>query len=291
MSSEQKSPSPEQFKAAQRAGWNNVAQGWKRWWPVFEQGGQALSDRLVELAGIRPGDKVLDIATGIGEPAITAAKRMQNQGQVVAIDISPEMLALAKERAKENGLDRIIAFEESDVETYSYPASAFNAVICRWGVMFFPNFVQTMQKIRNSLVEDGGTLAVAVWSDASKTPMITIPITRGAQAAGIQPPISAGTMGPYRFADTAILRDSLEKAGFKGIQIEKMNLTFTFNSASEVADFHRSVNAPLMAMLKNLPAEKQENAWKAMDGDLKRYADASGRITTNNETIIATASP
>ncbi|HZT34923.1 MAG TPA: methyltransferase domain-containing protein, partial [Nitrososphaera sp.] len=97
MSSKQGSFSPEQFKAAQKSGWDTVAQGWKRWWSVFEQGGQILSDRLVELAKAKPGDRVLDIATGIGEPAITAAKKMQNKGQVTAFDLSPAMLAIAKE--------------------------------------------------------------------------------------------------------------------------------------------------------------------------------------------------
>ena len=68
---------PEQFKQAQRLGWGRSANGMKTWWPVLEEGGQKLSDILVDLAGVNPGSKVLDVATGIGEPAVTAARCVQ----------------------------------------------------------------------------------------------------------------------------------------------------------------------------------------------------------------------
>jgi ubiquinone/menaquinone biosynthesis C-methylase UbiE len=61
---------PNQFKMAQREGWDSVAEGWKEWWEPIEKGAQKLSQRLIELAGIKPGQRVLDVATGIGEPSI-----------------------------------------------------------------------------------------------------------------------------------------------------------------------------------------------------------------------------
>lgn len=75
---------PEQFKQAQRQAWGRTAGGIKTWWPVLEEGYQKLSDKLVELAGVRPGSKVLDVATGIGEPAVTAARRVEPNGKVLA---------------------------------------------------------------------------------------------------------------------------------------------------------------------------------------------------------------
>ena len=63
-----------QYKIGQRKSWDSVAGGWHKWWKTIEKGGQKVSDKLVELAEIKPGQKVLDIATGIGEPALTAAE-------------------------------------------------------------------------------------------------------------------------------------------------------------------------------------------------------------------------
>ncbi len=68
-----------QFKMDQREGWNCVAEGWKEWWQPIEKGAQKLSQRLIELAEIKSGQRILDIATGIGEPSITGSKSCRNQ--------------------------------------------------------------------------------------------------------------------------------------------------------------------------------------------------------------------
>lgn len=90
---------PNQFKMAQREGWDSVAQGWKEWWDPIEKGAQKLSQRLIELAEIKPGQRVLDIATGIGEPSITAAKVVGNGGHIFATDISRENASHCKRKS------------------------------------------------------------------------------------------------------------------------------------------------------------------------------------------------
>ena len=90
---------PNQFKIGQRRSWDSVAQGWRTWWGPIEKGAQKISNRLVELAEIKSGQRVLDIATGIGEPAMTVAKVVGSSGHIIATDISAQMLAIAKERA------------------------------------------------------------------------------------------------------------------------------------------------------------------------------------------------
>src|SRR5439155_15093881 len=85
---------PTQYKASQRREWGVSADGWKRHWNIWEQAAQHLNERLVELAWIRPGHRVLDVATGLGEPAFTAARRVGPNGSVVATDLSQASLAL-----------------------------------------------------------------------------------------------------------------------------------------------------------------------------------------------------
>ena len=85
-----------QYKEVERQSWNSVAAAWQKWWKTIERGTEKVSKRLVELAEIKPGSKVLDIATGIGEPAITAANQIGNNGHMLATDISPQMLSVAK---------------------------------------------------------------------------------------------------------------------------------------------------------------------------------------------------
>jgi cyclopropane fatty-acyl-phospholipid synthase-like methyltransferase len=88
---------PNQYKAKQLQEWESPAAAWKKCWPQTEKGAQALSNRMVELARIKSGSRVLDVATGIGEPAVTAAQKVGRTGRVVATDQSPAMLAFAQE--------------------------------------------------------------------------------------------------------------------------------------------------------------------------------------------------
>jgi len=156
---------PDKFKADQRKSWDSVARGWQKWWQTFENGAQHVSDRLIELAGIRPGNRVVDIATGIGEPAVSAAKVVGKGGHVTATDMSTEMLAIAEERSRSLGLDDIMDFKQSDAENLELGTNhAFDAILCRWGLMFLPNLGNALVKIHQMLLP-GRKLAVAVWSE------------------------------------------------------------------------------------------------------------------------------
>jgi ubiquinone/menaquinone biosynthesis C-methylase UbiE len=135
--------------------WNTAAQVWKKWWPVFEDGAQKLSERLVDLAGVGQGSKVLDLATGTGEPAVTAAKLVGPAGKVLAVDISPQMLSIAKERAEQHGLEGVIELMEGDAESVVWDKGAFDAIISRWGLMFLPNLLSSLKSMREALVPAG----------------------------------------------------------------------------------------------------------------------------------------
>src|SRR5215469_7561447 len=111
---------PMAFKARQREQWSNVAQGWRRQWAVSEKGTQPLSDRMMELAHVAPGMRVLDVATGIGEPAMTAARRVGPSGSVVALDQAPQMLEVARERMQAAGIQNV-EFIEGDAEAVALP--------------------------------------------------------------------------------------------------------------------------------------------------------------------------
>ena len=124
------------YKEAERQSWDSVANNWKKWWKTIERGAEKVR-RLIELAEIKPGSRVLDIATGIGEPAITAANQIGNNGHILATDISPQMLSVAKQRAISLGLQNVIEFKEGDTETIDLPSSTFDAVLCRWRLMSY----------------------------------------------------------------------------------------------------------------------------------------------------------
>ena len=280
------SPTPEQFKQIQRQAWDTAAEGWKKWWPVFESGAQKLSDRLVELAGIKQGHKVIDMGTGTGEPAVTAAKRVRPAGKVLAIDISSKMLSIARERAKEHGLDNVIEFREGDAESVSLQKNAFNAILSRWGLMFLPNLQMSLKSMRESLVP-GGRIAAAVWTEPEKAPMVSMPIGVARKVLGL-PPMPQNAP-PFNLADAKMLERIFVGAGFKNFKAERMALTFSIGSADEFARFQSEINGPIIAMLADKPQEKREEVWKAIREAARKYAGPDGSIMIDNEALCVVA--
>jgi ubiquinone/menaquinone biosynthesis C-methylase UbiE len=186
-----------------------------------------VSDHLVELAKINPNSRVLDIATGIGEPSITAAKKIRNdngRGHVLAMDISSQMLSIAKQRASSLDVQDVIEFREGDAETISLPASAFDAVLCRWGLMFLPDLRAALSNIYRSLV-DGGRLVAAVWASPEKVPFGSIAMNTVSRETHKQLPSRRGISGPFSLADEHVLKDALIESGFKDVVTESMIAT------------------------------------------------------------------
>jgi len=182
----EKTVDPQQLKDQQRLDWDAAAAGWKKWWPVFERSAQHVSDRLVELAGVAAGAYVLDVATGNGEPALTAARRVGSAGRVIATDQSDGMLAIARERAAALGLANV-EFRQTDGEALGIAERDFDAIVCRWGLMFMPDVKAALRAMHQRL-RVGGRLATAVWAAAGKVPMISIGADAVRRIAGLPPP-------------------------------------------------------------------------------------------------------
>src|SRR5918996_534592 len=152
---------PVGFRDGQRDSWDHAAAGWKKWSEWMDRYMASVSERLVELAGVEPGSRVLDVAAGYGEPALTAARKAGPDGSVVATDISAEMLAYGRERAAAAGLENI-EFLESDANSLDLPKESFDAAVSRWGIIFEPDGEGTAERIRGFL-KPGSRMSISSW--------------------------------------------------------------------------------------------------------------------------------
>jgi SAM-dependent methyltransferase len=277
---------PQELKNEQRRDWDAAAAGWKRWWPVFERSAQQVSDRLVELANVGPGARVLDVATGNGEPALTAARRVGASGRVIATDQSAGMLAIARDRAAALGAINV-EFREIDGEALTIPERDFDAIVCRWGLMFMPDVKGALREIYQRL-RAGGRLATAVWATADKMPLTTIGAEAVRKIAGLPPP-PPDALGPLRLADESMMRGMLAAAGFKDVTVERIPVAFELASAADFAQFRVDIAAPFRALLERQTAEKRALMIEAVVEGARAYAGADGRVRTVNETICYAA--
>ena len=274
-----------QYKEAERQNWDSVANNWQKWWKTIERGAEKVSRRLIELAEIKPGSRVLDIATGIGEPAITAANRVGNNGHVLATDISPQMLSVAKQRAISLGLQNVIEFKEGDIETIDLPSSTFDAVLCRWGLMFLPDLKAGLSNIYRSLIPSGH-FAAAVWASPDQDTLSATTMNIIMKETNSKPP-PPGTPGPFSLSDENSLKNSFIISGFKNLSIERMNVSFDFDSPDDFTTFITETAGPLQKMLANQTIERKREILKAVTEAAQKYVDNNtGKVSFGNEAIL-----
>jgi ubiquinone/menaquinone biosynthesis C-methylase UbiE len=155
---------PIAIKQKTRREWNDVAAGWHNARHAEgKDSSQRHSAKLVALARVRPGTSVLDVGGGYGEPSLTAARVVGPQGRVVCTGISTRLLAFARERAREAGLDNVESIE-ADAEQLDLEKESFDAIVSRALLMFLPDIPGTLTRLR-SFLEPGGRLAASVRSD------------------------------------------------------------------------------------------------------------------------------
>ena len=276
----------DRVRREQREFWNNAAPGWKQMWTALDHAAQHVSDRLVELARIKPGDRVLDIATGSGEPGLTAARKVGANGLVIATDQSTAMLDLARERVATLGLPNV-RFVETDAESLAVNERDFNAAICRWGLMFVPDLDAASRRIAQLLVA-GGIFATSVWGPAEKVPMIAAGDEQVRALANLPAP-PPGAPSPLKLADTRPLERALANAGFKDIRVEPINVRFKFDSPEAFTEQRRAMSAPFRTMLEKQTPELQRKIVEALNDAARKYADASGKVSMDNEAICISA--
>jgi SAM-dependent methyltransferase len=272
-----------EFRAGQRDQWNSAATGWRTWSELIDKGAGKVSERLVELAGIKPGHGVLDVAAGYGEPSLTAARRVGAEGSVVATDISAEMIAFGRERAASAGVDNI-EFVESDAASLDFPEGTFDAALSRWGIIFEPDGEAAAARIRRFL-KPGARMAISSWGTPDRVPMLGIPMRTVMERLQVPPP-PPGTPGPLSRPTPEALAALLEGGGFSDVAVEEVEVSFEWQSPEEFTRFVKEIAPPITAMLASHPQDVQQETWAAIT-DAVRQAAGSGAVLLSNQALLA----
>jgi SAM-dependent methyltransferase len=275
---------PARYKAGQRREWDTAVPGYRGWGPVLGPQTQPVSERMLELAGIQPGQRVLDVATGPGEPAVTAAQRVGPSGHVIATDLAPQMLAIGREWAAQLGLQNI-DFREMDAEALDLPEHSFDVILSRFGLMYLPDPQTALERMHQMLVP-GGRFVAAVWGPPQRVPFARWPMEVAMRV--LQVPAPPPQMpGPFSLADSRRLEQLLTQAGFTAVQTEPMLLTLEWASVDDYLRFQQAILTGFNAMLAKFPAEQQTAVWQAIADMAKRSTTPDGKCRTENELILA----
>jgi uncharacterized protein (DUF924 family)/SAM-dependent methyltransferase len=261
-------------RALQKQTWSVSAAGWERHDDWFDRNTASLSSWLCDAAALAPGKKVLDLATGVGQPALTAAARVRPGGTVLATDVAPQMVEATRRKAERSGFDNVEA-REMDAEQIDAPDATFDAVTCRFGLMFCPDMVRASREVHRVL-RPGGRFAVAVWDVPGKNPYFTTLSAIGKYVP--MPPPAPNLPGPFRLAPPGALEGVLRDGGFTEIQVEPRTFELCFDSFEDYWRIQSVLAPPLKAATVTLTGGEIEGLKGALREALAPFTEASGLI-------------
>jgi len=199
--------------------WNeNSGERWVRHQSLLDGMIEPLGTLAMERTGVSSGERVLDVGCGCGQTCLQLAERVGPDGTVRGIDISHPMLERARERARQQGLDQV-SFENADAQIHRLEPSSTDLVFSRFGVMFFADPGAAFANLRDALAS-GGRIAFACWQALDRNPWLLVPLGAVAQHVPLPERPEPGAPGPFSLADPERLRQVLDNAGYRGVQIE-----------------------------------------------------------------------
>ncbi len=260
--------SADEAKAKEFSSWQSVAPGWRKHDRLLKDAFGAVSDALLDRAGVGKGQRVLDVACGTGEPAIPAALRVGPGGKVMATDFVPEMVAIAKEKAQAAGLLGQIDFRVIDGEQLELPAAAFDAATMRWGLMFMPQPVTCLVRIHKAL-KPGARFATTCWAGPEDNPWASLPMMVLKKYMELPEP-QLGQTGIFAFADSDRLRAVMSEAGFRDIAIDSIDVLWS--GADSGTDYFQQV-IEMAGPLASLYAKLSNQERAAYASEVAQQAD------------------
>ncbi len=193
-----------------RDNWSLRAGEWNQQADHMAKLAKGLNEPLIAAAAVAPGQQVLDLASGVGEPALSMARLVGTQGQVTATDLVAKMLAGAERRAGEQGLTNM-HFQVTAMEELPFPDDSFDAVTCRLGLMYTPSPEAAAAQARRVL-RTGGRAAFLVWGPKEDNSQFVIVDRVLRDVAGIDP--HEGAFTPTRLGQDGALNQVLQAGGF-----------------------------------------------------------------------------
>ena len=265
---------PAQYKETTREQWQHAAEAWHRWESTLGAWLGPATEVLLDLARVAPGSRVLDVASGAGEPAITAAKRVGPTGSVLATDIAPNILEFAREAARRQGVGAIVETRVLDGEHLDLPEASFDAVLSRVGLIYFPDQQGALAGMRRVL-KPGGRVGAVVYTTPERNGFFSIPVGIIRRRAQLPPPLP-GQPGPFSLGGPGVLEEAFRQAGFRDIETRVVPSPLRLPSAADCARFERESFGALHQMLAGLPEEERRDVWDEIARELRQFEGPGG---------------
>jgi SAM-dependent methyltransferase len=272
-----------------RAQWDGAAAGWNAHGAQIRAWLHEPTEAMCRMAGVAPGLRVLDVAAGAGDQTLAIAQLVGVHGHVLATDLSPAILALARDNALRAGFAQVET-RPADGEDLGLPEASFDAAVCRLGLMFFADPLRGLCEIRRAL-RPGAGLCTMVFSRPEKNPCLAILMSSALKHAGLpaRDPFTAG--GLLSLGKPGRIDDLYRSAGFEDVATTAVDAPFCLPSVDHYLSFVRNSASPILQILAGLDSAAAEAAWAEMRERLMPFTTPAGWQGPNELLLTAGRRP
>jgi ubiquinone/menaquinone biosynthesis C-methylase UbiE len=278
----------QKFREHLRQEWTGEATiaAWRKWHAQIAAFTRGATEAVLEAAHLHPGMRVLDLACGVGDPALSIAAEVAPTGRVTASDLGPGMMSLAEDLARKKGLTNI-EFREANAESLPFADESYDALTCRFGIMFFPDLPKALGECFRVL-KPGGRVVFVAWGKMGQ-PFFTT--TAGILMKHVPvPPPPPDPDGPslFMFGERDRLRHALESAGFVNVHEEDRIVAGRWaSSVEQYWEQFTEVAAPFRPLLAQFTPEKKAQAVAEILASVRKFWDGK-ELNMPLEIVIGT---
>ncbi len=266
----------------QKNNWNKYASGWRKWDEILMTTMRPVGDSLIKSLMLKGNEHVLDVASGTGEPGLTLSALLPD-GRVTGSDLSENMVEIANEHARERGITNYQS-QQCDATQMPFEDNYFDHIICRFGIMFFPDIEAGLREMARVL-KPGGRLSLAVWGPPELNSFITMMAMTVAERLNLPKP-TPDKPGIFRCTQPGLTNQLLTNAGLSEVMEYSVNGEASFESPEIYWDIFSDVAGPIMEALNS---ESQEIMDEIRQAVIKKAAITirDGKVYTDWEANIA----
>jgi ubiquinone/menaquinone biosynthesis C-methylase UbiE len=266
--------------------WEEAAAGWMARQEAVRRLSEPVSQWMIDAIEPQPGQRVLELAAGLGETGFRVAELVAPIGGVITSDQSEAMLDGARARASELGLSNV-EFQALNAEWIDLPLASVDAVLCRWGYMLMADPHTALRETRRVL-RTGGRVALAVWDAVQHNPWAALPALE-LRERGLGEPAAPGQPGPFALGDQARVRELLEQAGFTAVWVHALDLCQRCASFEELWETTLDLSRVFHDAVLSRPQEEIEQIHASLAERFAPYTAPDGSLSIPMRTLVATA--